>query len=95
MADNVQSMMLDILKRIQADVAGVKTDVAGLKTDMADVKGRLERLEARFERLETSSQKQSRDSAAMLVMMRATVGVFDDRVSSLENDVRMLLEREP
>ena len=31
MTDNVQSMMLEILKKIQADVSGLKSDVADIK----------------------------------------------------------------
>ena len=86
--------MLDILKRIQADVSGVKTDVAGLrsdvsvlKTDMADVKGRVTRLE-------DLAKKQRRDSAALLVMMRGAIGIFDERMRDVEQDVQSLLERE-
>ena len=65
--------MLEILKRIQ--------------TDVADVKGRLDRLEALV-------RKQGRDSAAMLVMMRGTVGIYDERLKVIEEDVRLLMEQE-
>ena len=80
MTENVQSAMLEILKRIQADVSG-------LKSDLTDVNGRLERVEMIVKR-------QGRDSAAMLVMMRATVGVYDERMLVIEEDVRLLMERE-
>ena len=69
MADNVQSVMLEILKRLQSDMSEVK---------------------ARQERLEVIATKQRRDSAAMLVIMRATVGDFDERVRKLEADVQAL-----
>ena len=72
-SENVQSAMLEILKRIQ--------------TDVADVKGRLDRLEALV-------RKQGRDSAAMLVMMRGTVGIYDERLKVIEEDVRLLMEQE-
>ena len=72
MTYKVQTAIYDILKRIQSDLAVVKTDVAGLKTDVADIK-------ARVGRLEDIAIKQRRDSAAMLVIMRATAGVFDHR----------------
>lgn len=65
--------MLEILKRIQ--------------TDVADVKGRLDRLEALV-------RKQGRDSAAMLVMMRGTVGIYDERLKVIEEDVRLMMEQE-
>lgn len=72
-SENVQSAMLEILKRIQ--------------TDVADVKGRLDRLEALV-------RKQGRDSAAMLVMMRGTVGIYDERLKVIEEDVRLMMEQE-
>ncbi len=85
MSENVQSVMLDILKRIQADVSDLKTDVAELKTDVGDLKQRVIRLE-------DLAKKQRRDSAAMLVMMRGTVGVFTERMDALEIDVITLKE---
>jgi predicted nucleic acid-binding Zn-ribbon protein len=83
---NIQSAMLEILKRIQTDVSGLKTDVSGLKTEFVE-------LRARQERMEDMIKKHRRDSAAMLVMMRGTVGVFDERMSDLEEDVRLIKER--
>ena len=59
--------MYEILKRVQTDMASVRTDVAGLKADVADIR-------VRVERLEDIAKKQRRDSAAMLVKMRATAG---------------------
>jgi hypothetical protein len=79
-SDNVQSAMLEILKRIQADVSDVKADGIGLK-------GRMDKLEALV-------RKQGRDSAAMLVMMRGTVGIYDERMKVIEEDVRLLMERD-
>ena len=40
----------------------------------------------RFERIEDLIHKQRRDSAAMLVMMRGTAGVYEDRLTQLEVD---------
>jgi hypothetical protein len=79
MSDNVQSAMLEILKRIQSDLADVKDRVVGL--------------DGRVARLEDLALKQRRDSAAMLVMMRGTVGVFTERMDALENEVTALKER--
>lgn len=78
MSENVQSAMLEILKRIQSDVS--------------DVKQRLERVEQRLERVEGIVLTQRRDSAAMLVMMRATVGVYDQRLTHAEEDIRLVKE---
>jgi hypothetical protein len=41
-------------------------------------------VEQRFDRLEEIVRKQRRDSAGMLVMMRATAGDFDERVTEIE-----------
>jgi predicted nuclease with TOPRIM domain len=84
--NNIQSAMLEILKRIQADVSDVKTR-------LGQVESRLGQVESRQERMEDMIKKHRRDSAAMLVMMRGTVGVFDERMSDLEEDVRLIKER--
>ena len=47
----------------------------------------------RFERLETVMRKHRRDGAGMLVMMRATAGDFDERVSEVEERVAALEAR--
>ena len=58
-----------------------------IQTDVSDVKGRLDRLEPLV-------RKQGRDSAAMLVMMRGTVGIYDERLKMIEEDVRLLMEQD-
>ena len=87
MPDNIQSAMFEILKRVQTDVSDIKARVERIET-------RVERLETRAERLELIAKRQRRDSAAMLVMMRGTVGVFDERMKELEADVKLLQELE-
>ena len=67
MSDNVQSMVFDILKKMQGENADFRRSV-----------------EERFDRLEEIVRKQRRDPAGMLVMMRATAGDFDERVSEIE-----------
>ncbi len=44
----------------------------------------------RLDRIEEINRKQRRDSAGMLVMMRATAGDFDERVSEVEERVAVL-----
>jgi hypothetical protein len=85
--DNVQSAMLEILKRIQADVASVRADVSDVRANGIGLTGRMDKLEALV-------RKQGRDSAAMLVMMRGTVGIYDERMKVIEEDVRLLMERD-
>jgi hypothetical protein len=93
MSENAQSAMLEILKRIQSDVADVKNRLGGVESRLGGVEGRLGKVEGRLERVEDSVAKQRRDSAAMLVMMRGTVGVFDQRLLGVEEDIRLVKER--
>jgi hypothetical protein len=64
-----------------------------LKTDMSSLTARTGGLEDRMTRMEDLMRKQRRDSAAMLVMMRGTVGDFDDRVSVLDLDMKLMKSR--
>lgn len=52
-----------------------------IQTDVSDINVRLERVEKLV-------KKQRRDSAAMLVMMRATAGDFEERISDLEDEMK-------
>jgi uncharacterized protein YicC (UPF0701 family) len=47
-------------------------------------------LTGRLERIESLVRKQRREGAAMLVMMRATVSDFDERVSDVEERLAAL-----
>jgi hypothetical protein len=76
MSDNVQSALLDILKKMQAESVDFRRSVEG-----------------RLDRIEELNRKQRRDSAGMLVMMRATAGDFDERVSEIEERVEALEAR--
>ena len=68
--------MLEILKRIKADVSELKADGSDLKAHM--------------ERVERLVRRQIRNNAGMLVMMRATAGAFDERVGILKEDMRQI-----
>lgn len=50
-------------------------------------------LRERLERVEDIARKHRRDGAGMLVMMRATAGDFDQRVSEVEDRVAALEAR--
>ena len=63
MTENVESMILEVLKSIQ---------------------GRLGALEQKVDHIATIVQKQRRDIAGILVMMKATVGDFDQRVTAMD-----------
>ena len=80
MSEQPTDAILPILIKIQESIRAFRTEM--------DV--RFDRVEARFESAETLLRKQRRDSAGMLVMMRATVTDFDERVSEVEERVRAL-----
>ena len=77
MSDYVENITVEILRSIQASITEFRSETT-----------------ARFKRLETrigalgalgaSMRKDSRNGAGMLVMMRATAGDFDERVSEIE-----------
>jgi hypothetical protein len=80
MSDNVENAVLEILKKIQGDIALGRSEVKQFKQET----------ETRFERLETIVRKQRRDGAAMLVMMRAAAGDFEERVTAAEQQIAAL-----
>lgn len=74
MTDAVISAMPQILIKIQEDMAAFRESM----------ESRIDLVDNRLGRLEEINKKQRRDSAGMLVMMRATAGAFDERVSDVE-----------
>jgi cob(I)alamin adenosyltransferase len=86
MTKDGQSAILEILERIQADGSATTAHLAAIES-------RLDRMEGRIDHLETRAKKQNSDSAAMLVMMRAVVRDFNDRVTDIEDDVRLIKRR--
>lgn len=73
MTDDVKDATLQILTKLQDDVAAFRRSV-----------------EERLDRVEDINRKQRRDLAGMLVMMRATAGDFDERVSEVEERLAVL-----
>lgn len=84
MTDNVENATLEILKSIQASLARLDS-----KIDDVD-----QRLSGKIDGLAAKVAKFQRDLAGTLVMMRATAGDFDRRVTEVEDRV-IALEREP
>ena len=84
MSDNVENAVLEILKKIQSDITLGRSEMKQFKQDT----------ETRFERLETLVRKQRRDGAAMLVMMRAAAGDFEERLAVVEQQIAALEARE-
>lgn len=75
--------MLEILSHIQSDV----------KLRLQGVEGRLEGVEGRLQLVGVELRKTRRESAGMMVLMRSAAGTFEERVTGLEEDMRMVKER--
>ena len=88
MSENVENLVPHLLVKIQEDMAAFRKSVEERldRSDnrMARSEKKLASIETRLEGVETLLRKQRRDSAGMLVMMRATVGDFDERVRDIE-----------
>jgi glycine cleavage system protein P-like pyridoxal-binding family len=69
-----------ILIKIQESISALRSEVGQFRTSV----------EGRLDRLEQLNRKYRRDAAAMMVIMRATAGDFDERVSDVEERVTAL-----
>ena len=83
MSDNIENLTLEILKSIQAELSSSRAELSAFRAETSD----------RLERLEVSMRKSRRNMAGMLVMMQATTGDFDQRVTEIEERV-VALEKE-
>jgi hypothetical protein len=68
------SITTDILIATREDISSFR----------ASVEGRFDGVEGRLDRLEQTSRKYRHDAAATMVIMRATVSHFNQRVSAVE-----------
>lgn len=82
MSENIDDAVPRILMRIQDDIAAFRRDVGA----------RFDRVEDRLDRIETVQKQERRNSAAMLVMMRGTAAVYEDRLTQIEIDRIVKLE---
>jgi hypothetical protein len=80
MPDEPINITTDILIAIREDISSFR----------ALVEGRFDRVEGRLDRLEQTSRKHRHDAAATMVIMRATVSHFNQRVSAVEERVTVL-----
>ena len=76
----MENATFEILKGIPASIASLRDEAVS----------RFDRLEVRIDRLDLGMRKDRRNAAGMLVMMRATAGDFDARVSEVEDRVAAL-----
>jgi hypothetical protein len=73
-----------ILIELQESISALRSEVGDFKRDN----------EAQHERMEGLIRKQRRDSAAMMIIMRATVSDFDERVNEIVERVAALEKRQ-
>jgi hypothetical protein len=83
MADTLTDAVPQILIKIQDSISALRSEVGTLRSDLTP----------RLDRIETIVRKQQRGAAAMMVIMRATVGDFDERVSEVEERLAALEAR--
>ena len=84
MAEEPINITTDILIAIREDLSSFRTSV---EERFDQVEGRFDQVEVRLERLEKLIRKYRRDAAAMMVIMQATAGDFDERVSAVEERI--------
>jgi uncharacterized protein YqgV (UPF0045/DUF77 family) len=80
MAETLTDAVPQILIKIQESISALRSEVGQFRTSV----------EGRLDRLEQLNRKYRRDAAAMMVIMRATAGDFDERVSEVEGRVTAL-----
>jgi hypothetical protein len=80
MSGNVKDAILPILMKMQEELTALRREQTEFRAENA----------TRFQRLEQLGHRQRRDMAGVLVMMKSTVGDFDERVSQLEARVAKL-----
>ena len=82
MSEDIKDVVPQILMKIQEDIAAFRKDVGS----------RFDRMEERLDRVESVQKQERRNSAAMLVMMRGVVGVYEERMTAIEADRLVRLE---
>jgi hypothetical protein len=83
MAEEPTDAVPQIPIRIQDSISALRSEVGDFKRDN----------EAQHQRMEDLIRKQRRDSAALMIIMRATVSDFDERVNEVVGRVAALEAR--
>jgi hypothetical protein len=80
MAETPTDAVPQILIKIQDSISALRSEVGQFRRDN----------EIQHERMESLIRKQQRNSAAMMIIMRATVSDFDERVNEIVERVTAL-----
>jgi DNA repair ATPase RecN len=87
MADESTNAVPQILIKIQDSISTLRSELGSLRSEVGQFRTSVE---GRLDRLEQLNRKYRRDAAAMMVIMRATAGDFDERVTEVEQRVTAL-----
>jgi predicted CopG family antitoxin len=90
MAEEPTDAVPHILIRIQDSISAVRSELGTLRAELGEFK---RENETQHEEIRGLIHKQRRGSAAMMVIMRATVSDFDERVNEIVERVAVLEAR--
>jgi len=90
MAEEPTDAVPQILIRIQDSISAIRSELGTLRAEVGQFK---RENETQHEEIRGLIHKQRRGSAAMMVIMRATVSDFDDRVNEIVERVAALEAR--
>jgi glycine cleavage system protein P-like pyridoxal-binding family len=97
MADNLTDAVPQILIKIQDSISALRSELGTVRSEVGTVRSEVGQfrtsVEGRLDRLEHLNRKYRRDAAAMMVIMRATAGDFDERVNEVVERVAALEAR--
>ena len=84
MTNTPTDMILPVLMKIQEDAAAFREEVLA----------RFDAVSERFDKVDEKFRAQRRDIAGILVMMKGAAGVFDERITTMEQRVGALEQRQ-
>jgi hypothetical protein len=90
MAEEPTDAVPQLLIRIQDSISTLRSELGTLRSEVGQFK---RENETQHEEIRSLIRKQQRGAAAMMVIMRATVGDFDERVNEVVERVAALEAR--
>lgn len=90
MSENVEPIVYEILKRIQADLTDLKKDTADFRRETA---ARFDSVETRLDRLENLGRRHTRDIAGLLFLGKAMAGQWAEEIAAIDKRLTTLEAR--
>ena len=94
MVETPSDAVPQILIRIQDSIGTLRSELGTVASELGAFRSEMGQfrtsVEGRLDSLEQTTRKHRQDAAATLVMMRATVSHFDQRLGNLEERVTVL-----